>query len=197
MSEQQATSVNIKTNVKKLLPTLLIIMGLFSFLTASSAEPSKMKTINYHGGVVVFRIPDSWKEEYSEVDGGTFYENKPDSGTFRLKVMLVHKENEITTDSTIQILNSLKQLKGKGESESNGNALAHYEESTEDQGHKIKIFYWIIVNPIPPSHARIATFSYTILQSQEKDPQIAQQLQMLDQEIRSASFSKETGVEPK
>ena len=172
-------------------------MGIFSFLTSSHAEPPKMKTINYRGGVVEFRIPASWKEEYSDTDGGTFYEDKPDSGTFRLKMLTFQSPSEITRDSAVQILNSLKQVQGKAECQDNGNALARYEESVVDGGDKIKIFYWTISNLVPPKNARIASFSYTILQSQEHDPKIIQELEMLDREVRAAEFSAEIGVTPK
>ena len=67
---------------------LLNIVGIFSFLSSScDKQPQKMKTISYRGRVVEFRIPSSWKEEYSDIDGGTFYGDKPDSGTFRLKII--------------------------------------------------------------------------------------------------------------
>jgi hypothetical protein len=35
-----------------------------------------MKTIVYRGGVVTFRIPAHWQEEYSDIEGGTFYEDR-------------------------------------------------------------------------------------------------------------------------
>jgi len=148
-----------------------------------------MKTINYRGGVVTFRIPSSWKEEYSDTDGGTFFEDKPDSGTFRLKIITVRSPSEITHDSALAILEMLKQARGKGERMKDGNALAFFEEVTMDRGHKIKIICWILSNPLPPNHARIATFSYTILQSQEADPLIVQTLELLDREIRASVFS--------
>ncbi|MBK8594774.1 MAG: hypothetical protein IPN83_04160 [Holophagales bacterium] len=40
-----------------------------------------MKSITYRGGLVTFRIPRHWVEEYEEDGGGTFYEDRPDSGT--------------------------------------------------------------------------------------------------------------------
>ena len=172
-------------------------MGIFSFRGSSQAESPKMKTINYRGGVIEFRIPATWKEEYSDTDGGTFYEDKPDSGTFRLKIITAQSASEITRESALQVLNSLKQVQGRGELQPNGNALARHEESNVDRGHKIKIFYWIICNPVPPRHARIATFSYTILQSQEDSPQILSELELLDREIRAAEFSSEMGISPK
>ncbi|HMI53316.1 MAG TPA: hypothetical protein VK525_17510 [Candidatus Saccharimonadales bacterium] len=42
-------------------------------------ESPTLKTINYRGGVVRFRIPADWVEEYEEAGGGTFY--KPGDNT--------------------------------------------------------------------------------------------------------------------
>jgi len=179
------------------LPAIFLsIMGLFSFLASSSAEPPPMKIIHYRG-VADFRVPASWKEEYSDLDGATFYEDKPDSGTFRLKVITLSAPAEVKPDSAVEILNTLKQVQGKAERRPDGNALARSEQVTVDRGHEIKIFYWFTANALPPAHARICTFSYTILKRQENDPQVKRELEMLDREIRAAKFSPEVGVTPK
>jgi hypothetical protein len=48
-------------------------------------ESSFLKTINYRGGVVRFRIPADWTEEYEDVGGGTFYKPGKNTGTLRLR----------------------------------------------------------------------------------------------------------------
>jgi hypothetical protein len=75
----------------------------------------------------------------------------------------------------------------------NGNALATAAESSIERGQKVKTFYWFLANPVPPKHARLATFSYTILQEQEQSPGFTRELQALNEEIRAAEFSKEIG----
>ena len=153
-----------------------------------------MKPIRYRGGIVDFRIPFSWKEEYSDMDGGTFYEDQPDSGTFRLKVIGLQASSEAKAKSALEILNSLKQVQGKGERQPNGTAMAQVEQDTVDRGQEIKIFYWIVAKLVPPMNARILTFSYTILKRCESDPQTQRDLEMLDREIRAAKYSSEVGV---
>ncbi len=152
-----------------------------------------MKQIHYRGGVVDFRIPASWKEEYSDTDGGTFYEDKADSGTFRLKVITLKTPSTVKADSALEILNSLKQVQGKGERQANGTAFARFEQITVDRGQEIKIFYWFVTNALPPAHARILTFSYTILKRRENDSQTKQELEILEREIRAAKFSPVVG----
>lgn len=40
-----------------------------------------LKEIDFHGGVVKFKIPSNWKEEYGDDGKGVFYEDAPDTGT--------------------------------------------------------------------------------------------------------------------
>jgi len=156
-------------------------------------EPPVMKTINYRGGVVTFRIPASWKEEYSDTDGGTFYEDKPDSGTLRLKLITAESPSEITSDSAASLLNTLSVVKGQVRRQPNGNAFARYEEESVDSGQRIRILYWLVANPVPPKHARIATFSYTVLQGKESQSATMHDIQMLENEILQARFATELG----
>lgn len=166
----------------------------FSSGDSGTKGPPATKTINYRGGVVTFRIPASWKEEYSDTDGGTFYEDKPDSGTLRLKLIAAESPSEIASDFATSLLNTLPFVNGQAMRRPNGNALARYEESSVDRGQKIKTLYWLVANPVPPKHARIATFSYTILQRKEGDPATVRDIQMLEKEILEAHFSTELGV---
>jgi hypothetical protein len=166
------------------------------FLSGGSRpkELTVMKTIGYRGGVVTFRIPASWKEEYSDTDGGTFYEDKPDSGTLRLKLITAESPSEITSDSATSLLNTLRVVKGQAMRQPNGNAFARYEEESVDGGQKIKILYWLVANPVPPKHVRIATFSYTVLQGQERHSATLHDIQMLEKQILEARFATELGA---
>jgi hypothetical protein len=178
---------------KSLAACITLFMGLFSLFAADQTQPPKMKTINYRDGVVEFRIPASWKEEYADADGGIFFDDRPDSGTLRLKLITVTTPSEINRGSAIELLKALRQVQGQAVALPSGNAWAKFTESSVDRGQKIKTFYWFVSNPVPPRHARLATFSYTILEAQEHAPKVAQELQILDQEIRTAEFSKEIG----
>jgi hypothetical protein len=161
---------------------------------SGSKEPPVMKTISYRGGAVTFRIPESWNEEYSDTDGGTFYEDKPDSGTLRLKLITAESPSEITSDSATSLLNTLRVVKGQAMRQPNGNAFARYEEESVDRGQKIKILYWLVANPVPPKHTRIATFSYTILRRKQRDSVTMHDIQMLEKEILEARFTTELGA---
>ena len=77
--------------MKPTIPTLLL-MGLFNLFGCSKAKKApialkqpELKTVNYRGGVVTFRIPAHWREEYGADGGGIFYDTAPDAGTFRAR----------------------------------------------------------------------------------------------------------------
>ncbi|HEY8203857.1 MAG TPA: hypothetical protein VIF81_03940 [Pyrinomonadaceae bacterium] len=147
------------------------------------------KTINYRGGIVTFRIPSNWREEYEPEGGGTFYDDNPDSGTLRLNVITAKAPMPITAQSGPDILAGLVRASEIAESLPNNCALARYEQRTEEQGHPIHITYWSIAQPLPPSHARVATFSYTMRAHQRNDPHFQAELDMLDREIRAVTFA--------
>lgn len=167
---------------------------------SSSFDESAMKTIVYRGGVVVFRIPARWREEYSDMEGGMFYEDRPNSGTLRLRIITMSSPKELESHSAIDVLhvvqNSLKggNVKGTFTSRKDGNALLKYEQATSEQGRALMIFNWIIANPLPPGHARVATFSYTALAEQRNRRQLQRELEMLEAEIEAARFSPSLGV---
>jgi hypothetical protein len=163
--------------------------------------PSRaMKPIVYRGGVVTFRIPARWREEYSDTEGGTFYEDRPDSGTLRLKVITMiapkHLQPCSATDVLQVVVNGMrsKGVEGMTTGRIDGNAVFKYEDVTSQEGVRLSIFNWIVANPLAPNRARIATFSYTVLAEQRNQSQIRQDLEMLEVEIEAATFSPELGV---
>jgi hypothetical protein len=149
----------------------------------------EFKTITYRGGLVTFRIPSHWREEYEPDGGGTFYNEDPDSGTLRLNVLTAKAPMPITTQSAPDILAGLVHTSAAAEPLANNCALVRYEQRTEEQGHPLIITFWSVAQPLPPSHARIATFSYTMRAHQRNDPQFQAELEMLDREIRALTFA--------
>jgi hypothetical protein len=159
-----------------------------------------MKSIVYRGGVVTFGIPAHWREEYSDMEGGMFYEDHSHSGTLRLKIITAAKPKPVQFASALDVLETIvSRLRNDGvvgttKERKDGNALFKYEEATSEQGRRLTIFYWIVVNPVQTSHVRVATFSYTILAEQRNQSQVQHDLEMLDAEIEAASFSSQLGV---
>ena len=162
-----------------------------------------MKTIAYRGGVITFRIPARWREEYSEFDGGLFYEDRSDLGrTLRLKIVTMKSPKELGAGSGAEVLQVIvTKLKTDGvkctiETRNDGNAILKYEEDTSERGAGLTIFYWVIANSMPPRHARVATFSYTIRADERSESTVVRDLAMLEAEIGAATFSPVLGVFP-
>jgi hypothetical protein len=159
-----------------------------------------MKLIVYRGGVVTFRIPAHWREEYSDIEGGTFYEDRADSGTLRLTIITMTTPKQFQSGSAMNVLqvveNGLKNegVKGTTKARNDGNAVFKYVQAASEQGMRLTIFNWIVVNPLPPHHARVATFSYTILAEQRNQSRVQRDLELLEAEIEAATFSSELGI---
>ena len=112
---------------------------------------------------MTFRIPAHWKEEYEPEGGGTFYEDTGDSATFRLQTMTFKAPSPLTAEFATNVLLSLREAATTPiERLPNGCALIRYAQSGEDRGHRLLITYWSVAQIVPPNHARIANFSYTI-----------------------------------
>src|SRR5262249_43907386 len=64
---------------------------------APMLDQDGMKAIRCRGGIVTFRIPAHWTEEYEEEGGGTFYDEDNGSGTLRLNVLTFALKTPVTT----------------------------------------------------------------------------------------------------
>jgi hypothetical protein len=174
-------------------------MVFFKKFSTPPKDPA-MKSIVYRGGVVTFRIPTHWREEYSDIEGGMFYADDSDSGTLRLTIITVAAPKQVQSRSGFDVLqmimNGLRSegVEGTIKGREDGNAVFKYEQAGSERGRRLAIFYWIVANPVPPHHARVATFSYTILARQRNQSEIQHDLEMLDAEIEAASFSSQLGV---
>ncbi|MCI0551914.1 MAG: hypothetical protein L0287_13250 [Anaerolineae bacterium] len=151
---------------------------------------TNLKLITYRGGLVKFRVPITWIEEYESAGGGTFYENIPNSGTLRLNVLTFENTSEYNDKSTIDFLaKSTYAKRGVITSLQKGNAMLTYNEDSMEGTERLRIYYWQIANYVPPKHIRIAVFSYTILAGQESDPLVANELKVVGEQIPKATFA--------
>ena len=105
-------------------------------------------------------------------------------GLLRLTIITVAKPKQVQSPSALDVLetivNGLRNagVVGTTKERKDGSALFKYEEATSEQGRRLTIFYWIIVNPVQPHHARVATFSYTIFAGQRNQSQVQHDLEI-------------------
>lgn len=166
---------------------------LVSTSTACASE-AKMKQVIYRGGIVTFTIPEHWLEQYEPDGGGMFYEDAPNTGTLRLNVITLESAKPLLPNDAYDNLSTMKNIKaGSVQKMESGNAFATSVQHSTEQGQAITLYWWHIANPIPPNHMRIANFSYTVLTSQENDPLIKNEIQMLTESIKNAKFHSTIG----
>ena len=166
------------------LSTILLFLG-----SASLANDNDLKTISYRGGLVTFRIPSYWVEEYEPDGGGTFYENGPDTGTLRLSVITLKtpptKMGNLATNALAGMSDvdpsKIRLLKSKL-------ALAQYIKHSSENGQNITLYWWHLASAGEAGVVRVANYSYTILTKQENDKNILQELSVVQQEIENASI---------
>jgi hypothetical protein len=155
-----------------------------------------MKTIRYRGGTVVFRIPAHWEEEYAEEGGGTFYDEDVDAGTFRLNTLLLKSQEPVTTHSAKKLAeNRATKESGKASELANGNWLIETTHHTTEDDTPLTLMYWVIMNPVPPEHMRVAMFSYAVRTEliEEKDEDVLYELELINREVRAATFASVVG----
>lgn len=150
-----------------------------------------MKMINYRG-LVRFRIPEDWVEEYEDVGGGTFYLDEDDTPTLRLNVLTFESPKPFDTDQAPQFLQAAAKERSLSIDElASGCSMIAYQEERIDQGEPIFMNYWQLCRVVPPRFGRMAVFSLTTLASQMTKQAVKDTLAILDLEIRGCSVSTE------
>ncbi|MEH6491185.1 hypothetical protein [Halopseudomonas sp.] len=156
-----------------------------------SKETMDSKEISYNGGLITFSVPQDWIEEYDQQVGGSFYEDSPTSGTFRLHVVTMRSPAPVTKSEAVNVLQSVGEPDDPISTLSNGTAYKTFSEKAVDSGNDITIYYWSLAQIIEPNHARIANFSYTVLSSQVGTTQYQEEIDYLLNSIRNARFKPE------
>jgi hypothetical protein len=172
-----------------------------TFVTGSTTVPSDVhkvlecKEIVYRGGIVRFKIPKHWIEEYEPAGGAAFFEDHPDTSILRLQVVGFQSKEPVTVASAID---SVTIAGDPGFSDvvitPEGNAIAKKLKRTTDDGEEITIYFWVVGNPTAPRSLRIAHFSFTVLTSLENAPQTLRDLAFLNDSIEHAEFHPDEGI---
>lgn len=176
--------------MRKLIAGIAALLSIKNSMAGQALE-STPKQINYRGGLVVFALPVTWIEEYEPEGGGVFYAPGDDTGTLRLDVITAKSPNPVTSADSAGIL--LKTGDSDVESLPTGSAIAKHVSREIDRGTPITIYWWSVASVVEPNHVRIASFSYSILSSQEQSKRTALDLSFLEQSIRDIRFSPVLG----
>jgi hypothetical protein len=148
------------------------------------------KPVIYRGGLVSLRIPATWREEYEPDGGGTFYEEGPDTGTLRLNVLTLKKEQprsleeaiaEVFHGDTVEMLSS-------------GFPMRRYLAKGEERGTPLHLHRWEILVPVSPYQWRLACFTLTILAALDGNARSKKELAIVDKLVHEAEYSIRPGM---
>jgi hypothetical protein len=154
---------------------------------AAPEQAATSKLVSYQGGLVVFSVPKSWVKE-DELEGGeVFHEPGDKSGTLRVSVTSAKLPVSDTPLSSKQVLSKVGFL--TSQMLPNGNAISKELSRETEQGRPITIFEWCVAGVVGPGHVRVATFSYTILSSEEHTERTVSTLSEIENSIRNTRFS--------
>jgi hypothetical protein len=147
---------------------------------------SAMKLINYRGGIARFYLPTNWVEEYDQDGRGTFFEDKPDSGTLRVSIIELDEPRDDldTVDDVvaeISATDSIERLPG-------GVAVAQTRQTVFVDGSEVLWHTWHIGIPVGRAHFRIIIFTHAIRALQQFDPHVCQELAMLNRSIAQGAY---------
>lgn len=148
-----------------------------------------MKLIRYRGGIVSFKLPANWKEEYYDDGGAAFYRDELDSGTLRLSVISFERKegNAIGSDGLALLSDSDLYV-------NEGFRLKEETKLSDEDGEALLMYFWYIHVPTVDNEHRLIIFSYTILASQESDLIINEELNFIRNTILSAHYSQDKGI---
>lgn len=155
-----------------------------------------MKLINYRGGIAKFCLPSSWIEEYEPAGGGTFYENKPDTGTLRINVMEFDKPPDDPTRTACDFLSKIGNA-NSAKILCDGLAISHFTERKNENEKRLVLYTWQIGVRVTPVHFRLIVFIYTILAEHEFDNNVQQEITMLDKSIVQGEYPAVRGISGK
>jgi len=152
-----------------------------------------LKLINY-GGILQFRMPCDWIEEYEEEGGAKFYEPHPDAGILRLNILTYRTPGPVSATEISNLLAGM--ARGRHEPvaiHADGSMSIAAWESGDEDGEPLAIRTWCIGSWVPPDCVRIALFTYTMLESQRDHEAFTRDVAMIDREVRSCHFAERQG----
>ena len=154
-----------------------------------------MREIHYRGGMLVFRLPESWKEE-DQGDGVHFYEGNAEQGSLHVSLTTVRHPNGAITEAMVRSVAATGRESGDPEAErlENGNFIRRFERVPTRDVPQLTTF-WMVANAVPPQTVRYAIFNYGAPPAVAGTDSHRQTLTMLDEQIRQTRFTTLTPEE--
>ena len=156
-----------------------------------------MKDIRYRGGMLSFRIPDSWEEEEYRDGGAAYFEPGEKSGTLNLSMTTVQRNEGAVSESALREIVEVDTKAGEAPAEAleNGNYLRRYERRAQEAGAELHLTFWSVSNAVLPRTVRLAVFGFAVPAQDAGNPEHVRIVHLLDAEIRAAIFTHLTPEE--
>jgi hypothetical protein len=136
------------------------------FLGAPEPEPleaSGLNPIEYRGGLVRLRIPETWTEEYGADGGAAFSDPASRQRVLRLHTITAEKPGRAGRDDLAFLLGSLRP---PGEcvltSLPDGQLLLKHVDAGREAGADVILYTWQLARSVSADKARIAVFTLAV-----------------------------------
>jgi hypothetical protein len=134
-----------------------------------------IQRFEHDGGLFWFSVPQTWQRDVEQDGSQVFWNERAGSGTLRVSSLTMRK------DAAIEMLPQLGFL-AKDQPpvlRDDGVAWVTYRVAGEENGEATIMFWWEFAHFIPPSHGRLAFFSFTIYAHEDNDAGTQDQLRAL------------------
>lgn len=128
-----------------------------------AADAPGLREIVYRGGLVRFRVPGSWREEYGPDGGGTFFDPASGQRTLRLHTLTVERPGHAGRDDLAFLLGSLRP---PNESAlltlPDGHLLLKHVDAARENGVDLILYTWQLARSVSADRARLAVFTLAV-----------------------------------
>jgi hypothetical protein len=145
-----------------------------------------VKDVAVRSAALRMRLPRHWAEEYPDEDNASFRD--PGSPQRVLRVACV-----AVAASPAGLRARLQARAGEEattiEDLPEGRVLLRSLDASREDGRDVVVFRWLSAAALPPSQARLATFTLSVPEKTALDPLTRDLVTMLDLEVRSARLA--------
>ena len=147
--------------------------------------------------MLIFSLPDSWKEEDDPGDGVDYFEGDAEHGSLHVSLTTMQHPEGIN-EALVRTIAQAGREPGDTDEErlENGNFLRRFERADDGDSPQHTTF-WMVVNAIPPVSVQYAIFNYGVPMGMAGTDVHSKTSAMLDAQIRLTTFTTLTPEEIK
>lgn len=164
------------------------------FLGAPEPEPLDargFKEIEYRGGLVRFRIPETWSEEYGAEGGASFCDPASRQRVLRLHTITAEKPGRAGRDELAFLLGSLRP---PGEcvlsSLPDGQLLLKHVDAGREAGADVVLYTWQLARSVSADKVRIAVFTLAVASEDASSALTSDDRRRVERIVRAARIAE-------